>query len=109
MTEMMKKTSSSHLSELVQAIPEFCVLLEGEKGEQEAIAELKSICTELQATDDDKIQSQLKRLFDAFEGDHELIAYTLYKSKGDGEWTRADHLLNLSSRVLNLANRLKDK
>lgn len=108
MTEMMKKTSSSHLSELLQAIPEFCTLLEGEKGEQEAIAELKSICIDLQGNNDD-IQPQLQRLFDAFDGDHELVAYTLYKSKGDGEWTRADHLLNLSSRVLNLANRLKDK
>ena len=108
MTETIKKSSTSHLTELIQAIPEFCTLLEGEKGEGEAIAELKSICIDLQADEAD-LQSQLKRLFDAFEGDHELVAYTLYKSKGDGEWTRADHLLNLSSRVLNLANRLKDK
>lgn len=108
MTETIKKTSGNHLSELLQAIPEFCSLLEGEKGEKEAIAELKSICIDLQATDAD-IQPQLNRLFEAFDGDHELVAYTLYKSKGDGEWTRADHLLNLSSRVLNLANRLKDK
>ncbi|MEZ4740987.1 MAG: hypothetical protein R3B45_00825 [Bdellovibrionota bacterium] len=47
-------------------------------------------------------------VMNSYEGDHELFAYT-HRRKGadDGDWTPADQLYMASTKVLNLATRLK--
>src|SRR5687767_9677657 len=45
-------------------------------------------------------------IIDAFEGDHELIAYT-FQRENSNQWTEIEELSQVSARVLSLARRMQ--
>lgn len=45
-------------------------------------------------------------IVDAFEGEHELMAYTFQRDNAAGQWTAAEVLSQASARVLSLARRI---
>lgn len=102
MTVIKRARTTTH-KELIDFLDRFLPLLESQ-GEDEAIEELKA-CKQLLSGGDDEQQSALGRIIDAFDGDHELIAYT-FQREGD-QWTEVEELSHVSSRVLSLARRLR--
>lgn len=87
------------------AIQKLVPLLKNQ-GDDDAAEDLSDVATALTktTTGTSAHKALIARIIDAFEGDHELIAYTLHKSTS--EWTEADALAQASSRVLNLARRI---
>ena len=98
------------MQELCTALERFCVLLETQK-ETAAVAQLHEILSQLKRIDtgaDSTIQEQaIDAIVEAFEGEHELAAYTLHKTKDPNEWTEADALFLASTEVWNLVRRLR--
>ena len=107
MSSVLKKTKKNSVSDLVTALNKFIHLLEGQK-EFDAVKDLRTIGADLQKfqPDSEEFQSAISLLLDAYEGEHELKAYTLRRQKADDDWTEADDLYLASIEVLNLINRL---
>ena len=107
MTVIKRGKKDSH-KDLINALGEFIDLLESQK-EDEAIADLRIAKNEIMAATvgSDGYKKSIAKIIEAFEGEHELMAYTISRKGGEGEWTVADQLCTASSRVLNLATRMK--
>lgn len=107
MSSVLKKTKQSSVNDLVTALDKFMDLLKGQK-EMDAVEDLQVVSADLQKfqPDDQEFQAALKQLLEAYDGDHELRAYTLRRKKADDDWTEAEELYLASIEVLNLANRL---
>ncbi len=105
MAIVRKRSKSDSVKELQAAILEFTLLLKDE-GEDAASADLEKAGNMLvQATiDSSDFKSALGAIRDCFEGDHELIAYTMRKAK-DGEWSSADLLFLASTKVTGILRR----
>ena len=104
---VIKRDRKASSEDLVKAIGEFVVLLRTQK-EDEAIVDLNRAAALIGASepDSDDFSKGISIVLDAFNGDHELIAYTLAKLTND--WTIADQLAMASTRVLNLAKRMRN-
>ena len=105
---VIKRDKGTSSEDLIVAIRRFVVLLR-EQGEDDA-------CSDLEAAADVFGKSQVgtpghkdavRTVIEAFEGEHELIAYTLSHNSDPTKWTVADELCDASTRVLSLARRLK--
>ncbi len=107
MTIRIRKPQNS-LQELCVALKRFCILLEAQK-EVDAVAQLREILAQLdQEGVAGPLQDQaIEAIVEAFEGDHELSAYMLHKSKDPEAWTEADELFLVSTEVWNLVRRLR--
>ncbi len=46
-------------------------------------------------------------IVEAFEGEHELMAYTLQRDSSAGQWTEVEELSQASARVISLARRMQ--
>jgi hypothetical protein len=105
MAIVRKRSKSDSVKELETAIVEFSSLLKDE-GEEEASQDLENAVKMLaKATVDSKeFKEALTAIKDCFEGDHELIAYTMRKAK-DGEWSSADLLFLASTKVTGILRR----
>lgn len=105
MVVVRKKSKEDSREELIKAIKDFAQLLETE-GESDAVNELDEIQNNLRMADpeSDGFKKAIKALKECFEGDHELISYTMRKSK-DGEWSNADLLYLASTKVLGIMRR----
>lgn len=105
MVVVRKKSKEDSREELIKAIKDFMELLETE-GETEAAEELESIQNVLRQENPESagFRKAIKDLKECFEGDHELISYTMRKSK-DGEWSNADLLYLASTKVLGIMRR----
>lgn len=102
----IKRDRSSTKKDLVEALKPLIELLELQD-EAEAAKDLKAASDALAKSElkSAEMAKAVKQIIGAFEGDHELIAYTLQR---DGEqWTDAEQLSQASSRVLSLARRLR--
>ncbi|MCX6118876.1 MAG: hypothetical protein NT027_15170 [Proteobacteria bacterium] len=104
---IIKRDRKDSALDLVNAIDKLNPLL-AEQGEHDAVVDLKKIASNLRksALGTDLFNASISDLIDAFEGDHELIAYT-HQRKDSSEWTPAEELAIASCRVLNLARRMK--
>jgi signal transduction histidine kinase len=104
---VIKRDRKDSAQDLVTAIDKLNPLL-AEQGEHDAVADLKKIAGDLKRAQlgTDPFKAAVDALLDAFEGDHELIAYT-HQRKDSSEWTPAEELAIASCRVLNLARRMK--
>ncbi len=101
----IKRTRANSQSDLVEALNKFIALLT-EQGEDEAIETLekaKSLLKTAKASSPELTQG-LELIKDAFEGEHELIAYTHHRNTTD--WTDREELATASTRVLSLTQRL---
>jgi len=107
MSSVLKKTKKNSVADLVTALNKFIYLLEGQK-EFDAVQDLRIASADIQKyqPESEEFQSAIRLLVDAYEGEHELKAYTLRRQKSESEWTEADDLYLASIEVLNLANRL---
>lgn len=102
---IIKRDRQSTSQDLVNAVDKLCVLLQDQK-ETEAIADLQVAATQLKKaqTGSAEQRNAVSQIIDAFEGDHELIAYT-HQREGS-QWTEVEELSQASSRVLSLARRM---
>ncbi len=109
MSSVLKKTRKNSVTDLVAALHKFVHLLEGQK-EFDAIKDLKLVSADIQKhqPEAEEFQAAIRLLLEAYDGEHELKAYTLRRQKPDNEWTTADDLYLASIEVLNLANRLSE-
>ena len=103
---IIKRDRKASSEDLVKAISEFVVLLRKQK-EDEAILDLNRAAALIGGSDvsSDDFSRGIAIVIDAFEGDHELGAYTTAKLTDN--WTDADQLAIASTRVLSLAKRIK--
>lgn len=102
---VIKRDRKSSSADLVSAINRLCLLLE-DQSEDEAITDLQSAANVLKETPagSEQHRAAIKGVIEAFEGDHELIAYT-HQREGN-QWTEVEELSQASSRVLSLARRM---
>lgn len=102
---VIKRDAKSSSEDLLVAIEKLIPLLK-DQGDDDAAEDLADVSVALTKTTSGTSAHKelIARVIDAFEGDHELIAYTLHKSTND--WSEADQLAQASSRVLNLARRI---
>ncbi len=107
MSMVLKKTKQNSAGDLVSALNKFIALLE-QQNEHDAIRDLQSAVGSLETSlpDSDAFQSALQLVLEAYEGDHELKAYTLRRQKQDDNWTEAEELYLASIEVLNIVKRL---
>lgn len=105
MAIVRKRSKADSAKELEAAILEFTLLLRDE-GEDSASADLEKAATMLvqASVDSPEFKKALSAIRDCFEGDHELIAYTMRKAK-DGEWSSADLLFLASTKVTGILRR----
>ena len=94
------------MTDLLEALNPLIELLETQD-ETEAAADLRVAADTLKdcKPQTPEMTAAVNQIIAAFEGDHELLAYTLQR---EGEqWTEAEELSQASSRVLSLARRLR--
>jgi hypothetical protein len=102
---VIKRSRSTTTQDLVVAIEKLCPLLLQQK-ESEAVEDLQAAVKQLRTAKEgsESHKQAISSIVDAFEGDHELIAYT--HQRDTDQWTEVEELSQLSSRVLSLARRL---
>lgn len=99
-----KKSSSL---ELVEAIRQLAPLLKNQDDHEAADFLLNSAALlEKQPLGSNEFTRTIVGIIDSFEGEFELMAYTL-KESDPRSWSEADELAVASNRVLALARRLK--
>ncbi len=105
MAIVRKRSKADSVKELQAAILEFSLLLKDE-GEDPASVDLEKAGNMLisAAIDSPEFKKALAAIRDCFEGDHELIAYTMRKAK-EGEWSSADLLFLASTKVTGILRR----
>lgn len=103
---VIKRDRKSSSADLVLAIEKLNRLLSTQK-EDDAVAALTAAAEELKNAEPGsaKHRSAIDQIIDAFEGEHELMAYT--HTRGGDQWTEAEELSQASSRVLSLARRMR--
>ena len=101
---VIKRDRNSSKTDLTQSIYKLCYLLEGQK-EFEAVEDLKKAASLLADNDlgTDNFNRGVSIVIEAFEGEHELMAYTFQRETK--QWTEVEELANQSSRVLTFARR----
>lgn len=102
---VIKRDRGTTKLDLITAIEKLCPLLLGQ-GEEDAVQDLIDAAAKLKKAADPSKEAAdaIEKIIDAFEGDHELMAYTL--TRDTQEWTEAEELSQASSRVLSLARRM---
>ena len=104
---VIKRSRQDSSADLVAAIEVLIPLLKDQK-ENEAAADLAEAAETLKSAkaQSDTHKAAIAKVIDAFEGDHELIAYTFQRDTG-GQWTEVEELSQASARVLSLARRMQ--
>jgi len=104
---VIKRDKKTSTSDLIEAINQLNVLLK-DQHELDAVNALSKASEKLKSapmgSKDHK--EGIDEIIAAFEGEHELMAYT-YQRENSTEWSEADELSQVSSRVLSLARRFK--
>ncbi|MGE0171466.1 MAG: hypothetical protein AB7T49_01725 [Oligoflexales bacterium] len=103
---VIKKNPSTTRDDLLKAIAKLVDLLK-HQDEDDAIEYLEAAATQLKTAPVNSAGSReaVKKVIDAFEGDHELMAYTMQRETD--QWTEAEELSQASSRVISLARRMR--
>ena len=104
---VIKRSRQDSTADLVSAIEALVPLLKDQK-ETDAAADLTEAAEALRTAkaQSDAHKAAVAKIIDAFEGDHELIAYTFQRDTG-GQWTEVEELSQASARVLSLARRMQ--
>lgn len=108
MMTVIKRNRQDSNADLIAALDELMPLLKSQK-EDEAIEVLIASAEILKESKvgTPKQKEAIDKIIDAFEGDHELIAYTFQRDNPKNEWTLVEQLSQSSSRVLSLARRMQ--
>ena len=105
---VIKRNRQDSCGDLVAAIETLVPLLKDQKEADAAevlVGAAEKLRTSKAGTPDQKTAIAL--IVDAFEGDHELIAYTFQRESAAGQWTEVEELCQASARVLSLARRMQ--
>ena len=104
---VIKRSRADSSVDLVAAIEELIPLLKDQR-ENDAADALKDAAEALRKAKPgtDSHKAAVMAIVDAFEGDHELMAYTIQRGNSGGQWTEVEQLANASSRVISLARRM---
>ena len=110
MTVVRKKSRQSSVEDLKVAINKLIYLLEGQ-GEDDAVKDLRIAARDLEQYQpgSGEFHSALGLITEAFEGEHELNAYTFKRDKQSDRWSEADELFLASTSVISLVRRLEKK
>lgn len=102
---IIKRNRVTTNSDLISAIEKLCPLLERQK-EFDAVTDLRKAADQLRASAENSPawKEAIESIIEAFEGEHELMAYTMQRETD--QWTEVEELSQVSSRVLSLARRL---
>jgi hypothetical protein len=105
---VLKRSQSDNVKALIESIQTLTPLLRNQK-ENDAADALDDAAKELTGATpgSPKLKEVVSIVIDAFEGDHELIAYTFQRESSAGQWTEAEELSEASNRVLALARRMQ--
>lgn len=105
---VIKRSRSDSSADLVAALEDLIPLLKDQR-EHEAADALKSAAAALQKAKPgtEEHRAAVEAVVDAFEGEHELMAYTIQRESSVGQWTEVEQLANASSRVISLARRMQ--
>lgn len=105
---VLKRSQSDNVKALIESIQTLTPLLRDQK-ENDAADALEEAAKELNGATpgSSKLKDAVSTIIDAFEGDHELIAYTFQRESTAGQWTEAEQLSEASNRVLSLARRMQ--
>jgi hypothetical protein len=104
---IIKRDRKNSSADLVVAIEKLIPLLR-DQNEDEAVEDLVKASELLtrNAPGSDKHREAVNIIVDAFEGDHELSAYT-HQRAGANDWTEVEELSLASNRVISLARRMR--
>ena len=107
MAVVRKKDKQSSAKDLKTALNRLIGLLH-EQGEDEAVSDLRIAMQNLMQYPHGsrEFNSGLSLITEAFEGDHELKAYTFQRDKQNDQWSDADDLFLASTSVISLVRRL---
>lgn len=105
---VLKRSQSDNVKALIESIQTLTPLLRNQK-EHDAADDLEQAAKDLNGASlgSPQVKKAVETIIDAFEGDHELIAYTFQRENSQGEWTEAEELSEASNRVLALARRMQ--
>jgi hypothetical protein len=104
---IIKRDRKNSSADLVVAIEKLIPLLR-DQNEDDAITDLQRASQLLNdhSPGSSSHQEAIRMVIDAFEGDHELSAYT-HQRAGATDWTEVEELSLASNRVLSLARRMR--
>jgi hypothetical protein len=104
---VIKRSRQDSSSDLIAAIKELVPYLKDQKEAEaaDALAEAADDLAKAKAGTPAHKEAVAK-IIDAFEGEHELMAYTFQRDNG-GQWTEIEELSQVSARVLSLARRMQ--
>lgn len=113
MTVVRKKKKQSSVEDLKATLAKLIYLLEGQD-EDAAVKDLKIAENDLNQYDADsaEFQAALGLIMEAFEGEHELVAYTFRRDNKKDEphqWSEVEELYLASTSVINIVKRLSKK
>jgi hypothetical protein len=102
---VIKRNRNTTRDDLLEALTKLCWLLEDQK-EHDAVADLREAAEKLRNSKPESSEQRaaIASIIDAFEGDHELMAYTMQRE--GTQWTEVEELSQASSRVISLARRM---
>lgn len=103
---VIKRNRADTTVALIQAIHKLCTLL-ANQDDEDAINDLRTAAEMLgqKTPDSQQRKAAIEMIIQAFEGDHELIAYT--HQRNTEQWTEVEELSQISSRVISLARRMQ--
>lgn len=104
---VIKRSRQDSTSDLVVAIENLIPLLK-DQDEADAAVDLERAAKALRGAraGSKEFVAAIAKVIDAFEGEHELMAYTHQREGSGGQWTEAEVLSQASARVLTLARRI---
>ncbi len=104
---VIKRSRADSSTDLVAAIEELIPLLKDQREHDAALA-LQEAADLIRKSKpgSEAHKGGVLAIIDAFEGEHELMAYTLQRENSAGQWTEVEQLANASSRVISLARRM---
>ena len=104
---VIKRSRADSSVDLVTAIEDLIPLLQGQR-EHDAAYALKAAVEALRKSmpGTQPHKDAVEAIVDAFEGDHELMDYTIQRGNSASQWTEVEQLANASSRVISLARRM---
>ena len=108
MVIVKKRKQNTSVEQLIKALNQFIMLLEGQS-EDEAVVDLKTVVKTLgqKSIKPEECLKALELIQESFEDKHELSAYTHARKGSEGTWSVADELYVASTSVLTLSNRLR--
>ena len=104
---VIKRSRADSSADLISAIEDLIPLLKDQREHDAADALKGAVALRKAKLGTSEHKTAVESVIDAFEGEHELMAYTIQRESSAGQWTEVEQLANASSRVISLARRMQ--